>query len=171
MIDTPISDLRWLQVLLNNLEVDTEGCWLMTKYVRYQRNGYSELVVNLGVTTKSKSAHRFSYTFFVGSIPEGYQVDHQCHDPALCFEGDQCKHRRCVNPSHLKAVPAMENKKRQNRSRTKGNKAKTHCSEGHEYSAENTYIRRNGSRKCRRCNADQEQKRRDKSRGKIFLHK
>lgn len=31
------------------------------------------------------------------------------------------------------------------------NKAKTHCPSGHVYSAQNTYIQPNGSRRCRAC--------------------
>jgi len=30
----------------------------------------------------------------------------------------------------------------------------THCPHGHEYSPENTYVRPNGNRKCRKCNRD-----------------
>jgi len=31
---------------------------------------------------------------------------------------------------------------------------KTHCINGHEYSAENTYVRPNGDRECRICQAE-----------------
>lgn len=42
-------------------------------------------------------AHRYSYRIHKGSIPEGAVVHHTCF----------CK--RCVNPSHLKAVTHQEN--------------------------------------------------------------
>lgn len=33
------------------------------------------------------------------------------------------------------------------------NKAKTHCKRGHAFTGDNTHVRRNGSRCCRRCAA------------------
>lgn len=156
------TDLDWLEILLNNLEVDPDDCWLLTKYVNKNHRGYGELVINLGYgkSTIRRSPHRFSYEFFVGVIPDGYQVDHTCHDPEVCHAGDTCKHRRCVNPKHLKAVPRAINSSRQSRHRNGGNAEKTHCPKGHPYSLENTYIRPNGRRKCRRCNALREAEKR-----------
>ncbi|MGW3736665.1 HNH endonuclease signature motif containing protein [Streptomyces sp. NPDC005148] len=54
-------------------------------------------------------AHRYAYTLHYGSIPPGLVVDHECHDPAKCTGGPKCPHRRCVNPTHLKAVPHAVN--------------------------------------------------------------
>ena len=34
------------------------------------------------------------------------------------------------------------------------NAAKTHCVKGHEFTLQNTYRKKNGTRDCRRCNAD-----------------
>ena len=48
----------------------------------------------------SQLAHRVSYGLYVGPIPEGYDIDHLCRNP------------RCVNPSHLEAVPHVENIRR-----------------------------------------------------------
>jgi len=42
-------------------------------------------------------AHRFSYEFFVGPIPDGQVLDHLCLNPG------------CVRPSHLEAVTQREN--------------------------------------------------------------
>lgn len=41
------------------------------------------------------------------------------------------------------------------------NRAKTHCPQGHEYTKANTYIRPNGSRECRTCLRQHQQRMRD----------
>jgi len=50
-------------------------------------------------------AHRIAYEAFVGPIPEGADVDHECHNIAHsrgeCDGGKDCQHRRCCNPWHL----------------------------------------------------------------------
>lgn len=69
----------------------TDSCWNWVGAVL--DNGYSQFRVGLGHT----SGHRYSYEKLIGPIPEGLQVDHMCHN------------RRCVNPSHLRAVTAKQN--------------------------------------------------------------
>ena len=68
--------------------VDTpDACWLWTASKMTDGHG----------AFRGKGAHRFAYTTFVGPIPEGYTVDHKCHQPD------------CVNPNHLQAVTPSEN--------------------------------------------------------------
>lgn len=43
-------------------------------------------------------------------------------------------------------------------------KARTHCKNGHEFTAENTRVTKEGWRNCRRCAAEKEQRRRDRLR-------
>ena len=84
-------------------------------------------------------AHRVSYMFFRGPIPDDKEIDHRC------------RNRRCVNPDHLRAVS-----RRENSLLGEGVSAiamsKTHCPKGHPYDDENTYYdKRNGHRHCKAC--------------------
>lgn len=54
------------------------------------------------VDRKMHSAHRLAWEIAFGSIPDGLQVDHRCHN------------RACVNASHLRLVTSAQN--HQNRS-------------------------------------------------------
>lgn len=98
-------------------------------------------------------SHRIAWTLVNGQIPAGMVLDHLCRNPA------------CASPLHLEVVdtrvntlrgegPAAENAKR------------THCPQGHEYTAENTYVippnksNPNGGRQCRTCRREQARARR-----------
>jgi len=50
-----------------------------------------------GVREQTHIAHRFAYAEVKGSIPEGFQLDHVCHN------------RACVNPEHLRPVTNKQN--------------------------------------------------------------
>lgn len=120
-----------------------DACWPWTGAT--QANGY-------GVTTRegrAARAHRVAYEIAKGPIPEGFEIDHQCHDPQTCPGGPSDPHRRCCNPAHLIAVVKGINN---SSSRCVSvNALKTHCPRGHEYTPENTKILRSGSRACREC--------------------
>lgn len=80
---------------LERFEVQPNGCWLWKQQSRHQ-HGY----VKFGRVY----AHRWSYEQYNGPIPEGFTVDHECHNQDVsCVAGDDCPHRRCVNPKHLAA--------------------------------------------------------------------
>lgn len=87
-----------------------DQCWLWTGATI---TGYG--TIGLGPRTHGNVlAHRAVYAELVGLIPEGYQVDHLCHNAdATCLAGAACQHRRCVNPAHLEAVPQLRNLERQ----------------------------------------------------------
>jgi hypothetical protein len=83
-------------------------------------------------------AHRFSFEYHVGAVPDGLVLDHLC------------RNTKCVNPYHLEPVTIGENVRR-------GGDAITRCPRGHDYTPENTYVKaprsgRGTSKECRTCN-------------------
>ena len=80
--------------------------------------------------------HRFAYWFFIGSIPDKFEVTHLC------------RLRHCCNPLHLEAVTHQENMRRRDSNRT-------HCKKGHEFNERNTQIIGREHR-CRICNAQRQ---------------
>lgn len=70
----------------------TATCWLWTG--SDNGNGYGTFSWASGDVRK---AHRVSYEFLKGKIPDGLTLDHIC------------RNRRCVNPDHLDPVSHREN--------------------------------------------------------------
>lgn len=67
------------------------GCWLWLGSVNKQ--GYG----NFWHAGKCWKAHRFSFTAYVGPIPDGMDLLHRCDVPS------------CVNPAHLTPGTALDN--------------------------------------------------------------
>ena len=128
---TYLTDIKRFEAKVNK----TEGCWLWT--ARVLPNGYAIFYFEGNHTY----AHRWSYEQFVGPIPSGHQVDH--------VKDRGCTNRHCVNPVHLEAVTAKVNNGR-SASLSAAHATKTHCPQGHEYDAGNTYLHR-GMRYCKAC--------------------
>jgi len=86
-----------LERILKRYIVDPEtGCWL---WDGNKRNGYGRFKIN---GDRTRSAHRASYEFHIGEIPEGMVSDHLCRNPS------------CINPDHLEVVTLKENIRRGN---------------------------------------------------------
>lgn len=85
---------RTFEARMNNYEVLKNGCW---KWLgdAFEKSGYGRLTVE----GKSISAHRASYMFHKGDIPEYLIV---LHSP-------QCTTRLCINPDHLRLGTHDEN--------------------------------------------------------------
>ena len=112
-------------------------CWLFQKT---NHTGYARFSI---AHRYLPMAHRVCYELFVGEIPEGLTLDHLC------------RRRNCVNPIHLEPVTLRENTIR-GVGPSAQNAKKTVCSNGHEYTEQNTRIftsarsvhRRRACRKC-----------------------
>lgn len=120
-----------IERLLAWREIDEHsGCWVWDRsicgsgYGRIRSDGTQWL------------AHRLSYELFRGPIPAELVIDHLC------------RNRKCINPAHLEVVTNRENGLRSPLIR-----GKTHCAQGHEFNAENTYWYR-GQRRCKSCRRD-----------------
>lgn len=122
------------------IAVNESDCWRWTATTNH---GYG---IFKALNAETKYAHRIAYIALVGSLPSALGLDHLCHTrDEACRLGDSCPHRACCNPEHLEPVPLLINVRR-----GRGNGAKTHCPQNHEYTEENT-LRGSGSRRCRKC--------------------
>lgn len=127
-------------------EVDN-GCWLWQG--KPGPRGYQ--------TAKGKGVHQWAYISANGPVPEGQVIDHLCHDPKFCPGGVTCKHRLCINPSHLESTEQSKNTKFGRGNHRNGRKA--HCPKGHPYDEANTRLVKRTTaigneyvaRYCRKC--------------------
>lgn len=85
------------------------------------------------VDGRNRLVHRLAYEeAHKVELPRDILVHHTCEEP------------RCINPDHL---VAMTRRTHVRLHRNPDNR----CRHGHEYTPENTYIKPNGTRRCREC--------------------
>lgn len=120
-----------------------------------------------------KEVHRAVYQLEVGDLHNDEQgrplvIDHMCHDPKICHLSNECPHRRCCNPAHMRLTTRAENVTKDRAASGQGRK--THCPRGHGYTQGNTYVyyRKNGgpARFCRTCLRESNKKSRAKRRAR-----
>lgn len=109
-------------------KVDVGDCW---QWTGASSKGYGYFVVESRQGDKPQwgmKAHRFAWLLLVGSIPDGFTIDHLCHN------------RGCVNPDHLEPVPHGVNV---SRGATGRYKRSGFCKRGH--------VLERGVRNCPEC--------------------
>ena len=82
----------------NRHRVDEGGCWISTYST--QSAGYAQVGWKVAGRTFMVLAHRASWEYANGRVPEGSTIDHLC------------KQRRCVNPQHMRLLSNFENARR-----------------------------------------------------------
>jgi hypothetical protein len=145
---------------VNAVQVDRNDCWnwLKTK----DRRGYG--IFKVGRKTFKMSSHRYSFTIHKGVVPEGLVLDHLCRNTSCCnpdhleavtqrvnmARGEVVSRRRQVPRERMRPIILEAQKIAAELARTK-----THCTNGHEFTPENTNIVRykpgRTTRVCREC--------------------
>jgi len=133
----------------SKIDLADDGCWIWTAA---KTNGYGVV----SIAGRLRRAHRVVYEALVGPIPAGLEIDHLC------------RNRACVNPAHLEPVTGTENILRST-SPSATHARQTHCKLGHEFTPENTYLRKRGhktERFCRACMRARDRERYDRKTGR-----
>src|SRR3972149_6072989 len=79
------------QKFLSQFDVLENGCWKWSGKI-HKSTGYGRF----RASNVQWHAHRFSYSYYNGEVPPHWHVHHTCEN------------RWCVNPDHLRAIPASE---------------------------------------------------------------
>lgn len=123
---------KWLSLFEAKVSPEpNSGCWIWTGAL--SSSGYG----SISKDKRIRSAHSAAYEFFVGSVPDGLELDHLCHT------------KLCCNPQHLEPVTRSENLLRRPK-RERAPVPRT-CRNGHVYTLETLVIRERGNRECREC--------------------
>lgn len=136
---------RWLPVLgfEEAYEVSDQGNVRRIDTGRVLRqgkepNGYIRVGLTVDYKTTTLRVHRIVLDAFVGPRPEGLEGCHTDGDPT-----NNVLSNLRWDTRHANAADAI-------RMGRHHHKSKTHCKNGHEFNAENTYVY-NGGRLCRTC--------------------
>jgi hypothetical protein len=137
---TPIDVRFWRQV------EKTDTCWIWTGAKQRGYGQFSRDYIKNAAgkwRTRTVRAHRHAYETLVGPIPEGLTIEHECKNPSCVRPG----------PGHCTLLTRGENSLAGDGPAAQ-NARKTHCVAGHEFTEQNTHIRKEGHRECRACARD-----------------
>jgi len=101
--------------------------------------GYKYVTLTRDGRQRRRGVHQVVAAAFIGPCPDGQEILHGDGDPAN------------NRPGNLRYGTHRENMLDKRDHGTDHNTRKTHCPQGHPYSAENTAVKRTGSRVCRTC--------------------
>lgn len=139
MTATVYSDPKTLYLrMLRRCIRTASGCWEFTGAVNSR--GYSQ--VSAGKKGRTILGHQLAMLTRGETVPPGHNIDHACHDSTSCTD-IPCRHRRCINPNHIRVLTIGSNNARRWDSGL--------CPRGHTLTA-----RRRGDRRvrcCRTCEA------------------
>jgi len=102
-------------------------------------------------------AHRKAWADANGPIPSGMVIHHECEN------------KWCVNLEHLRCISHREHNRIHDNIRKRWEAAprKTHCPQGHEYTPENTVLKKN-SRQCRECRREYARRYHERNRERLL---
>lgn len=175
--------LRLIDRLAGKIEVDeSSGCWMWQGALHHGR-AVGGHYGSIGFQGSSLLAHRAVWLATVGPIPDGLHLDHLCRTPpcvnpdhlepvtpaenfrrgehkSVMFGRGVCHRGHDLDDQGVRVRPDGTrecNACCRLREGYKGNVPnvdKTHCVNGHEFTAENTIRRTSGGRMCRQCGRD-----------------
>ncbi len=133
----PLVERFWARVDKNGpVPAERPGlgpCWIWL--AGRNSTGYGQFV---GIPEAGQLAHRVAWFLSGRPLIAGLELDHLCRTEA------------CVRPDHADQVPKIVNIMRGNGYSAR-NARKTHCSNGHEFTPDNTWLNPAGHRKCLAC--------------------
>jgi hypothetical protein len=115
---------RRIKFLWDNIDVrGPDDCWPWKR--KPTSGGYGQLRWFSGQIHAHVAVFEVTYG---PTPPETPFHDHTCHDPKSCDLLNDCPHRACCNPAHIKAVTRAENQsKDRSRSRRPDNGGSSPC--------------------------------------------
>jgi len=126
-------DTRMPEHFWSKLTVTARGCWEMGN----KPDAYG----GFWLDGKAHGAHRIAWQRLVGPIDDNLDVDHVC------------RNRPCCNPSHLEPVTRQVNIQRAY-SPSLEVAQRTHCTKGHELTADNVVKSKVPYKRCKTCHID-----------------
>lgn len=145
------------QLLLEHSTVLPNGC-------RIYHGRPDPRYCSVMIEGRRTGAHRLAYEIWVGPIPPGFHVHHSCGNKV------------CIEPTHLEAVSPRDHVLEKHAETiapaisaaiaesARLRREQTHCVRGHEFTPENTWIRKEGFRQCRACLRERQRARRARGR-------